>query len=91
LLALLEAINVLIKFAQGRDFVCDFVATIKVCRIDLFMMYFNPWTSYQHEHFQVFCDVMDNSFVTITQDLVIDLNNNMGAVTNQRTKIGVKL
>jgi hypothetical protein len=31
-------------------------------------------TSYQHEHFQVFCYVVDNSFTTITQDWVTNLN-----------------
>jgi hypothetical protein len=31
-------------------------------------------TSYQLEHFQIFCDVVDNSFATITQDWVTDLN-----------------
>jgi hypothetical protein len=37
----------------------------KICRVDLFMMYFDPTIGYQHEHFQVFCDVVDNNFATI--------------------------
>jgi hypothetical protein len=40
-------------------------------------MYFDALTSYQHEHFQVFCDIVDNSFVTITQNWVINLNKNI--------------
>ncbi len=75
LLLLLKVINVLIKFAYKRDvFICDFVPTIKICQIDFFMMYFDIMTSYQHEHFQVFCDVVNNSSTTITQDWVINLN-----------------
>jgi len=41
------------------------------------MMYSDPFTSYQHEHFQVFYDIMDNSSTTIMQDWVIDLNSGM--------------
>jgi hypothetical protein len=67
LLLLLKVINVLIKFAYKRDvFICDFVPTIKICQIDFFMMYFDLMTSYRHEHFQVFCDVVDNSSTTTT-------------------------
>ncbi len=40
LLPLLEAMHALIKFAQGKDiFICDFVVVIKICQIDLYMMY----------------------------------------------------
>jgi hypothetical protein len=40
LLPLLEVVNVLITFVQGKDvFICDFVAAIKICQIYLYMMY----------------------------------------------------
>ncbi len=40
LLPLMEVVNALIKFAQGRDvFIYNFVAIIKICQVDLFMMY----------------------------------------------------
>lgn len=56
LLLLLEFVNALIKFYQGKDvFILNFVATIKICQINLFMMYIDPMTNYQHEHFQVLC------------------------------------
>jgi len=43
LLPLLEAMNALIKFAQGRDvFICDFVAIIKIYQTNIYMMYSNP-------------------------------------------------
>jgi len=34
-------------------------------------------TNYQHEHFEVFCYVVDNNFATITQDWVTNLNTRM--------------
>ncbi len=47
LLPLLEVVNALIKFAQGKDiFICDFVAVIKIFQIDLYMMYSNPSNNY---------------------------------------------
>jgi hypothetical protein len=76
LLPLLEVVNVLIKYAQGRDvFVCEFVATINIYQTNLYMMYLDPSGNYQCEHFQVFLDVMENNSNPITQDWVIDLNN----------------
>jgi hypothetical protein len=40
-------------------------------------MYSNPFISYQCEHFQVFCDIVNNNFATITQDWDTDLNNGL--------------
>jgi hypothetical protein len=40
-------------------------------------MYSNPSNNYQCEHFQVFLDLVENNFVTITQDWVTNLNNGM--------------
>jgi hypothetical protein len=39
---------------------------VKIHQVDLFMMYFDPFTSYQHEHIQVFCDIVDNICTTIS-------------------------
>jgi hypothetical protein len=37
LLPLLESMNVLIKFAQGKDiFICDFVAIVKIYQANLY-------------------------------------------------------
>jgi hypothetical protein len=38
-------------------------------------MYFDPMIGYQCEHFEIFCDVVDKFFATITQNWVISLNN----------------
>jgi hypothetical protein len=40
-------------------------------------MCFDPTTSYQCEHFQLFCDVVENNSTTIIEDWVIDLNNGL--------------
>jgi hypothetical protein len=40
-------------------------------------MYSNPSNNYQREHFQVFSDVVENSFATITHDWVTNFNNGM--------------
>jgi hypothetical protein len=50
---------------------------VKIYQVDLYMMYLDPSTNYQHDHFEVFSDVVENSSTTITKDWVIDLNNGM--------------
>lgn len=42
-----------------------------------FMMYSHLATNYQHEHFLVSSNVVENNFAIITQDYIIGLNNNM--------------
>jgi hypothetical protein len=51
-------------------FICDFVAAVKICQADLYMMYSNPSSNYQHEHFQVFSNVVENSFAIFTSTMV---------------------
>ncbi len=41
------------------------------------MMYSHSSSNYQHEHFEMFSYVVENSSATITQDWVIDFNNGM--------------
>jgi hypothetical protein len=51
----MESINALIKISQGKDvFIVDFVVVVKICQVKFFMIYINPMTNYQREHFQVF-------------------------------------
>jgi hypothetical protein len=39
---MLELVHALIKFAQSKNvFVCDLVATIKVCQGDVYNMYYD--------------------------------------------------
>jgi hypothetical protein len=59
LLPLLEAMNALIKFAQKKDvLIYNFVGAVKIYQIDFYFMYSYPSNNYQHEHFQVFLDVV---------------------------------
>lgn len=68
LLSFLETLNVLIKFAYERDvFICDFVPVVKICQTDLFSMCSDATINYRQKHFQIMCDFVSNSFVTITQ------------------------
>jgi len=55
------------------------------------MMYFNPLTSYQCEHVQVFCHFVDNNFATITQDWVIVLYNDMETLYFHMVDTHIKL
>jgi hypothetical protein len=76
LMPLLDCVNSLMKFAQSSDlFISDFVATVKICQADLFMMYVDPTTSFQKLHFQQFCDIVEDYSYTITQEWVTDLND----------------
>jgi hypothetical protein len=39
--------NAFIKFAQRRDnFICDFVAAVKIYHANLYMMYLDPSNNY---------------------------------------------
>jgi hypothetical protein len=74
-LPLLECVNDLMKFAQSRDvFISDYVAAVKICQADLYMMYVDSETSFQKAHFHMFCDVVEDHSYTISQEWVTDLN-----------------
>lgn len=52
ILPMLECIHSLIKFAQQRNvFISDFIAAVKICQGELYMMYIDNATSYQPLHF----------------------------------------
>jgi hypothetical protein len=67
-LPMLESVNALMKFAQVRDiFICDYneyIVTVKICQVDLYKMYSDPTTSFQHENFLEFTHVVANTFYT---------------------------
>jgi hypothetical protein len=68
-------VNDLKKLTQSHDvFILDYVVVVKICQVDLYMMYVDPETSLQKQHFQKFCDVVEDCSYTITQEWVIDLN-----------------
>jgi hypothetical protein len=47
-------------------FISDYVAAIKICQADLYMMYVDPESSFQKAHFQMFCDVVEDHSYTIS-------------------------
>jgi hypothetical protein len=76
LMPLLDCVNSLMKFAQSSDvFVSDFVAAVKICQADLFMMYVDPSSSFQKLHFQQFSDIVEDYSYTIMQEWVTNLND----------------
>jgi hypothetical protein len=54
ILPLLEAVESLIKFAQaGNVFVSDFITAVKICQVELYMMYCDTSSSFQPLHFSL--------------------------------------
>ena len=53
LMPLLDYVNSLMKFAQSLDvFISNYVAAVRICQANLFMMYVDSTTSFQKLHFQ---------------------------------------
>ena len=77
LLPLLEAIDTLVNFAQKRDvYICDFMATIKVCQADLYRMYEDSGTAYSSDEFWSFTNLLECSHEQIHIKWITDLNDN---------------
>ncbi len=67
-LPMLEFVDALMKFAQARDvFICDYkdyIVVVKIFQVDLYKMYSDPTTSFQHENFPEFTNVVANTSCT---------------------------
>jgi hypothetical protein len=73
-LPLLECVNELMKFAQSKDvFISDYFAVVKICQATLYMTYMDPETSFQKQHFHMFCDMVEDHSFTISQEWVTNL------------------
>ena len=73
---LFESVESLIKFAQSPDvFVSDYVAAVKICQAEIYMMYLDPDTSFMASHFQMFCDTIEDCSYAIQLEWVVDLHN----------------
>ena len=73
---LLELVELLIKFAQSLDvFVSDYMAIVKICQAEIYMMYIDPDTSFMASHFQMFCDIIEDCSYAIWLEWMVDLNN----------------
>jgi hypothetical protein len=56
-------------------FVSDFIAAVKICQAELYMMYCDTANSFQPLHFPLFTNVVDDHLYTISQEWVTDLKN----------------
>ena len=75
LMPLLDSVNSLMKFVQSNHvFVSDYLAAVKICQSELFMMYSDNDTTWQREHFKMFYDIVHDHSYSITQEWVTDLN-----------------
>ena len=75
LMPLLDSLSSLMKFVQSNHvFVSDYIAAVKICQSDLFMMYSDKDTAWQREHFEMFYDIVHDHSYCITQEWVTDLN-----------------
>jgi hypothetical protein len=75
LLPLLECINSLVKFAQGRNvYICDFVATLTMCQGQLFEMYRDGTTAFGTHQFAAFKQMVECRHEQIHVKWDVDMN-----------------
>ena len=75
LLPLLEFIDALISFAQRRDvLVCDFIATLERCKLQLFTYYKNSDIEFNRDDFHAFNQLMSGSHKSILLKWDTNLN-----------------
>ncbi len=57
---LLSCVHVLMKFSQARDvFICDFIASVKVCQQELVSKYIDPVTSWSQKDFKQYHELLE--------------------------------
>jgi hypothetical protein len=44
---------------QGDNFICDFVAVLKICKEQLYSLYVNKGTSFKRDEFWTFSELLD--------------------------------
>jgi hypothetical protein len=75
LMPMLVVVHFLIKSIQLQDvFVCNFIATISICKTNLFQMYFNQTSGFRGDAFKHFNQLVDCTHETIYMKWIIDLN-----------------
>lgn len=73
---LMEIVNCLSKHAQARDaYVCDFVAAVRQCVIELHSMYIEESTAFKSDHFTVLKGLEETTSESIRLKWVPDLNS----------------
>ncbi len=62
IMLLLESVHALIKFAHAYDtFVCDFVIAVKMCCVELYIMYLDFGKKYGAKKFKMLLDLHENN------------------------------
>jgi hypothetical protein len=75
ILPLLESIHVLVKFAQMQNmFVCDLVAIVKVCQVDIFSMYCDQNSKFSVNNLWAFKSLLECKHESIWMQWVLDVN-----------------
>lgn len=74
LMPMLRSINYLIKIALAQDtYIVDYVVLVKMCQNELFF-YISPNTTFWHNNFQVFEDIVANRSEIVSLEWITDLN-----------------
>jgi hypothetical protein len=75
ILPLLEFVHVFIKFEQPRYvFVCDLVATIKVCQSYVYNMYYDQISKFTTDSFWAFKSLLELKHENIHMRWIVDEN-----------------
>jgi hypothetical protein len=75
LLPLLECINSLVKFVQGRNvFICDFVATLTMCQGQFYEMYRDDTKAFGTHQFVAFKQMVECRHEEIHVKWDVDMN-----------------
>ncbi len=82
LLPLFEQVDNLMKLAQVQDvFVVDYVATIQLCKGDLFSNYVDYNTTYKYDVFYAFKSLVDSSHEILIMRWITNVNTCMEHLT----------
>ncbi len=75
IMPLLEEMHALIKISQLHDvFVCDFIAIVKICEKDVYMMYYDNHYYFQGDAFGNFHAFINNAHESMSFRWIMDLN-----------------
>jgi len=82
LMPMLVVVHFLIKFSQLQDvFVCDFIATISICKANFFQMYFTQTSRFKGDAFKHFNQLVDYIHETICMNWITNLNIRLDHLT----------
>ncbi len=78
IMPMFERLNELIKFSQSREcFVCDFFAIVKLCQVDLYCWYNDPYNAYLNDVFHGYWNLLNETFNVVVHEWALDLNKRL--------------